>query len=924
MESSHKRQRLSGAKVQVGNLQQRRARNDNQLKSIFESIFDKYGKDFDGIGDEIDLRTGEIVVDNGHVIGMKSERDPGTAGSSSEEYESEYSSEEEDDRQDVDGRAMEGVCKELGNAALSSEPETGRPAIYDIDFLTQRTETDPLFPTFEKSPPGQMTCYDSGEDELADSAIEWVTPREARAIAHQKWQLPGDGPTFTDESLVEEAWRAPPLPKCTTPCITMQKAVPVTDRRRESIDSEAAVISLWNSSARKRRHSTLAEAPQADQPISVPTFLNRPGGTHGSPSQPKGNRRKLAWTQEEEDTLRHLKQNTTLIYREMESYFPARNWESVASKWTQMVHCGKATRILDKDVRRGRRTTFHSTPDPASPTSKGTWEDSKQFRSQRQRSFKADGVRTPKLRRSCDACFSSKNRCDHDRPICMRCQKIGLECSYSALQKNGEYSTVSEHAEFVHQVSNMCGPEAGRIVQRPVDGCLKSSSQDLEISWLPGNHSTSAQTPSGEIPTTETHSHNALGQMQQGFLTQPSPSDQKDESCQAERNRSPPIIDHRLDSDRRSNDFRTGSYTQEYLHTSLSAESSRNNATLSLPNPSSGVGIDAAVRQKICLDKVITNGQVVVLHGTPQPQAEFEGRFIDSQPFSDNRNGSFLRAAPPKAASKIATSVHGSPAKESLAVPKDPHPEDSPSNSSVGQPQEAKQSPPDPRKLPKPRTPSRVSIGPPARFRHAVQVVIPIAKRNEAYEAVPPTGSNLAEGSPMPSMLESTQSQENVTMPVSGEISIGPDLADEVPLNRKTSLDLEIPDSQPEFSSPIFVKEEDTGAITANNEPSSKGTSSLACEKSEQDDHQAIANIDDPGSEFDDELSMLNFRPKRRVEATANSSIPRTRLPQSVTALNHQAFLTRTDKVTKTEIADSFSSMPSDMLDCGEDELSFM
>ncbi|KAK3899449.1 hypothetical protein C8A05DRAFT_46483 [Staphylotrichum tortipilum] len=38
-----------------------------KLKSAFENIFEKYERDFTGIGDEIDLRTGEIVVNNGHI-----------------------------------------------------------------------------------------------------------------------------------------------------------------------------------------------------------------------------------------------------------------------------------------------------------------------------------------------------------------------------------------------------------------------------------------------------------------------------------------------------------------------------------------------------------------------------------------------------------------------------------------------------------------------------------------------------------------------------------------------------------------------------------------------------------------------------------------------------------------------------------------
>ncbi|KAL2154252.1 hypothetical protein VTH82DRAFT_2928 [Thermothelomyces myriococcoides] len=42
-----------------------------KLKSAFERIFEKYSHDFTGVADEIDLRTGEIVVDNGHIQSLK-------------------------------------------------------------------------------------------------------------------------------------------------------------------------------------------------------------------------------------------------------------------------------------------------------------------------------------------------------------------------------------------------------------------------------------------------------------------------------------------------------------------------------------------------------------------------------------------------------------------------------------------------------------------------------------------------------------------------------------------------------------------------------------------------------------------------------------------------------------------------------------
>ncbi|EEH33756.2 hypothetical protein PAAG_04805 [Paracoccidioides lutzii Pb01] len=54
-----------------------RQANDLRLKSRFEDIFEKYGKDFSSVGDEIDLATGRIIIDNGHIEKMRNEQDLG-------------------------------------------------------------------------------------------------------------------------------------------------------------------------------------------------------------------------------------------------------------------------------------------------------------------------------------------------------------------------------------------------------------------------------------------------------------------------------------------------------------------------------------------------------------------------------------------------------------------------------------------------------------------------------------------------------------------------------------------------------------------------------------------------------------------------------------------------------------------------------
>lgn len=40
-------------------------------------IFEKYGWDFEGVGDEIDMMMGEIVVNNGYLKNMWNEGDIG-------------------------------------------------------------------------------------------------------------------------------------------------------------------------------------------------------------------------------------------------------------------------------------------------------------------------------------------------------------------------------------------------------------------------------------------------------------------------------------------------------------------------------------------------------------------------------------------------------------------------------------------------------------------------------------------------------------------------------------------------------------------------------------------------------------------------------------------------------------------------------
>lgn len=100
-------------------LERKRAYATYKLKSRYEDIFAKYGKDFTGIGDEIDLVSGEVVVDNGHLKAMTSATDTGWG---------------EDGEDDSEGDQGEDAAHERPPAELAEA--TGPPVLKESLFRT--------------------------------------------------------------------------------------------------------------------------------------------------------------------------------------------------------------------------------------------------------------------------------------------------------------------------------------------------------------------------------------------------------------------------------------------------------------------------------------------------------------------------------------------------------------------------------------------------------------------------------------------------------------------------------------------------------------------------------------------------------------------------------------------------------------------
>lgn len=242
-------------------LQQKRARLDLKLKSTFESIFEKYGKSFDGVGDEIDLYTGEIIVDNGHLLQMQDERDAGDPSHArriprtlaedshalmSSSVEHDYLEDEDDEDEDDEDEDYD------NEGALSDED------MVEDDLILRGFAQARQF--MERRPPLQQTTIGIGlsahnkeprRSEIFNSAMERnILPSRSDILSQFGPQL---GPeiakyvsqqgTLEDEN-IEPIWRAPPILPATSVKRPVVKAGPLQPEVERAMSPENSP-SIW-------------------------------------------------------------------------------------------------------------------------------------------------------------------------------------------------------------------------------------------------------------------------------------------------------------------------------------------------------------------------------------------------------------------------------------------------------------------------------------------------------------------------------------------------------------------------------------------------------------------------------------------------------------------------------------------------------
>ena len=309
MESSFKRQRTVESQEM---LHHKRARNDLRLKSRFESIFEKFGKDFTGVGDEIDIQTGKVVVNNGHLITMQNEQD--TDGLANEEDE---------------------LCAEIKVTRSSDSPveEEGEdePGAFGTSIQSKSA-------SLEGAPDEAVSCIGAG----IAAAIKMDDGTPYNGDVH--------GELLIDTSILRQLSNLGPHIRKSI--ANVQRSA--TSAKVISIETEDLTIDpKWRVPVllQKEPGPNVTETPeiievgQTDSPLRSPSPLNRslwaletqfpirklPMVADKSPALSE-ELRNVRWTPDEDLRLHRLKNSGKRRYKDLAPHFPGRSCRQIENR----------------------------------------------------------------------------------------------------------------------------------------------------------------------------------------------------------------------------------------------------------------------------------------------------------------------------------------------------------------------------------------------------------------------------------------------------------------------------------------------------------------------------------------------------------------------------------------------------------------
>lgn len=340
MKPSPERRRVHSHEVPSLGLDELRARNDFKLKSTLEILFEKYGRDFTGVGDEIDLETGEIVVNNGHLLGMRDEVDVGYDKDDTEGDELANDLLSDVGREDLPVEYMEKSMdvrhEEQEQPTATAGPEASPSFVDDVDSFMGDIQDDDSIPPERNYTRAIIDLQLNSEPGNPGRALgsmgvnaHLVPPNITSSGSSLSYgdrvisQLGVDNPDPYD-AVVEPAWRAPSLPirfsgSGTSAALTSLPYRKDIGRQRSLSPTRGSLWAPGKTPGRLRKDSRGIRLPKLVS-NTEPTAARQPWEELGT--VPK-------WSAEEDSLLLHLKAPTELEFHKLETHVPGRTWDAI-------------------------------------------------------------------------------------------------------------------------------------------------------------------------------------------------------------------------------------------------------------------------------------------------------------------------------------------------------------------------------------------------------------------------------------------------------------------------------------------------------------------------------------------------------------------------------------------------------------------
>ncbi|MCJ1480665.1 hypothetical protein MMC06_000820 [Schaereria dolodes] len=378
-------------------LYQRRARNDLHLKSKFESIFQKYSKDFSKVGDEIDIVSGEIVVNNGHIQSMENEQD--VIGGRDQPDELGDGGPDEDRDALHAQRKSYATAQKGGTYVVKMPIDSGIGGFEDDNTdsimgdiqepvassaygnIAENTKVQPYAIT-----PSRTNGTNSDGYNIAGMPSQRYVPPpivERLKQTNLHHHVTSAGLITLEEPVVESAWRTPPLPILQpdySPRLSLS-STQVVEHELERPYSPPG-LSLWSSMRTSKRptvvkprvggkstskafthHSRGVKTKSGITPVRRNSKISSPSTdiiasssenielAHNDILSLKTEQKKAtvetpdiplevsstSWSPKEDQLLRYLRTATGLDYSEIGKYFPGRTIDTIKTQCTQYM-----------------------------------------------------------------------------------------------------------------------------------------------------------------------------------------------------------------------------------------------------------------------------------------------------------------------------------------------------------------------------------------------------------------------------------------------------------------------------------------------------------------------------------------------------------------------------------------------------------